>query len=664
MANTFAYQSVWRDHSLPPHKGWLLTVTNNQAIVLIALISILLAFTQTRSWVIIRNLLILITRPSVQLPGEDHAAKGLSQGAALRILCSKSERRKRAEQMKGISVLFGIVALVNIMVYTAAGVILPWALAGGNETPVVKSKATDSCTGSEPIGLRLVTIAGLADSFYKQCWLDRVDLPDACAGIRPISGVRPVLWGKFDSHCPFSGNICIENTSSASLLHTISPRDIGVDSKSKAILSHRLTCVPINLDPFTYPTGLANQSIVSFMDPKTGTIGSDVSRPYSIALQTLNGPNKLSAEKSGRIVADSAIEKDFGILTTLLPTMEAGTEPEIRQRLHPFLRRGDSSVFIIAVRKAAVRTQSPIEDPFLAAHDYYPAVNSYVADQELTALGCFEQFVLFPGKEPNRELNIAARLDNVDFSVLIRMLLELKDNEAALDFLPVTLKIMKWASVLTWLRIQGGAATLSPMFITNSASQWSLIVQAWFETAFVNARYVFIESLYPDNGLVKKPEDSEQEDDAAFRSLCSRLLLRDSDYTNFYFIWLVTSVTGLIILSLFSFDQFFKILHVTLGPTVTFLAWLADISQTAVKDLYSFCHSHLVRVIGSIASLQVPVQDLVTLIQSQITDAVVLAVGGFESLYLALRPITARQLRFILGRLYARSTETEDFPLN
>src|SRR4051812_15731847 len=83
MASNLVYQYVWRDYSLAPSRGLLLTLGDNEAILLIAFVTILTAFTQTRSWAAARSCLFAHAMPPVQLNVLNHPAKTLSQLAAV-----------------------------------------------------------------------------------------------------------------------------------------------------------------------------------------------------------------------------------------------------------------------------------------------------------------------------------------------------------------------------------------------------------------------------------------------------------------------------------------------------------------------------------------------------------------------------------------------------
>jgi hypothetical protein len=63
LANPPVYQYIWRDHSLPRYKALMMTVTNIQGIVGFAFFASLLVFTQSRCWVLIRDLVVRKSRP-------------------------------------------------------------------------------------------------------------------------------------------------------------------------------------------------------------------------------------------------------------------------------------------------------------------------------------------------------------------------------------------------------------------------------------------------------------------------------------------------------------------------------------------------------------------------------------------------------------------------
>src|SRR5271170_5620732 len=109
------FRGVWRNFDLQGYQSLVLTLTSNQALALLAFVGALLAYTQTRLWIISRYLLIRILRP-VQLTDDEDTSSlwRLSQVKAIRSLVTR-DRRQTGNSMTTISPWFGIASLFNML---------------------------------------------------------------------------------------------------------------------------------------------------------------------------------------------------------------------------------------------------------------------------------------------------------------------------------------------------------------------------------------------------------------------------------------------------------------------------------------------------------------------------------------------------------------------
>lgn len=559
MTDSLVYQYIWRDHSLPPSRGLLLTLSDNESIALIAFVTTLAALSQTRFWVISRFLLLRYAMPKLQLPDPDHPANHLSQTGAIRYLI-QSKRLRRNQQIHSVPPWFGMVAIANIMIFLALGIILPWSLVGGIETPLVKSRKTNSCVGLEMRDDTAVKTANLADSFFKQCWYNLTDIPAPCDRMEEISSYRLPLHISRESECPFPGDVCQNQTQPVRLEHQyISPRLVGVNSRSQMRVSHRLICAPLKIEPFLLQSNITDvRAGVSFGN-LTGLRGNSYKMGlYSTMLGTLNGPNHLSSEKSGRKAALNNRPYDLKIF----PPEEERNSTERIYSIHADLRREDATVFVILLQAGRTYYDVPIEDPFFSAHDLYTPASAteplYFPDYEATAIGCAEQYRLCFGERP--ELCLAWQpidIEAWDMLKLYSALYEVGDIDSANDVFPVTSKLIRTACVHHYLIARRGTkALLASMWRRNELAtnidkteQWIHELKVWFETSILTARFGFLE-------LVKRktpPRPDEDEMSKLFDGICDRVLFRSGDYTNFYFIWLMTAISTLTLLSLLSY---------------------------------------------------------------------------------------------------------------
>jgi hypothetical protein len=144
-----------------------------------------------------------------------------------------------------------------------------------------------------------------------------------------------------------------------------------------------------------------------------------------------------------------------------------------------------------------------------------------------------------------------------DMMKLYSALYKVGDIDSANDVFPVTSKLIRTACVHHYLIARRGTkALLASLWRRNELvinidkkEQWIHELKVWFETSILTARFGFLE-------LVKRktpPRPDEDEMSKFFDGICDRVLFRNGDYTNFYFIWLMTAVSTLTLLSLLSY---------------------------------------------------------------------------------------------------------------
>lgn len=132
MTESFVHQYIWQDYSLETRKNWILTLSDNEAIVLLAFVTTLLAYTQTRVWKIGLEALRTLLTPKIQLPGEDKISS-ITQGAAIGILFESLRKKRQGHQetMGKTSPWIGLFAVMNMLGFVILGIVLPWSLSGG-----------------------------------------------------------------------------------------------------------------------------------------------------------------------------------------------------------------------------------------------------------------------------------------------------------------------------------------------------------------------------------------------------------------------------------------------------------------------------------------------------------------------------------------------------
>jgi hypothetical protein len=124
MADTPVYQYLWKDYRLPLRKIWVLNLTYNEAIGLFAFITILIAFTQSTTWLIEHRFFNAMIRPKIQLPSENEDVL-LSQGKAIGVLVQFfNSNRVHSTSIRQISPYLGALAIFNILSFSLLGIFL------------------------------------------------------------------------------------------------------------------------------------------------------------------------------------------------------------------------------------------------------------------------------------------------------------------------------------------------------------------------------------------------------------------------------------------------------------------------------------------------------------------------------------------------------------
>jgi hypothetical protein len=240
--------------------------------------------------------------------------------------------------------MFGLASLAIIIFFIIMGFTIPWWLIeGALGTPIVKSRLTSDCFESVATD-HLLDMLNRETRANKIFSLYRDELNGGCD--TPYHLVSPVITKTRLTTCSFGGGICLPDTPSFEITHwNMSPLVMGVNSRSRALMSQRLTCAPINLDPFWWK--FKDGSVIYV--PKISDGGIQLLDNISLILITLNGPNKFSNESSGCLMFTEKGPFDL----TVLPGFTAGTnyfglpEPLI---LNEFLQRNDSQSFLVILR--------------------------------------------------------------------------------------------------------------------------------------------------------------------------------------------------------------------------------------------------------------------------------------------------------------------------
>jgi hypothetical protein len=581
----YAFEGVWEKYDEPALRRWIWTVKDSTALLVLAGLTLLISITQTRTWAIARY--VIRTRKGIQ-PARLHDENSpeplqyLSQGRAiLQVLPFAANgasrlRRKAFTAVRGrkvhpaepfelndpaISPLFGVVALLTVAVFITMGVVVPWRITyNGTEAPVVKSRATKSCLSSDNLSLlfTFITTPSKSDAVFSQC-LDRLD---AGCDTRFYLQQPTVLKERIED-CPFPGNICHNQTKPLQITHVnVTPLQMGVNSKSKISFNHRLTCAPVDLVPFILFT--RNPPKKAWISARNWDLddGSRLWRNFSMPLNTMNGPNKVSSENSGLRMAQERGPNDL----TVLPRNQAGREavkhPNV---LHKALQRDDGLAYLVIYRAGATSYYGrPPDDPFFAA-DNRDVFNQnrtkhYFANREATALACFEtsQYCVAehgfctPWGRDSMQANQMIQYHGLDLESLGEQVAFFKLLPSYFSVFTYLTEQIEWHNMMP-LRKTGFSESRS-FALDENEEPWALEVEVWFRKAILSAilltRHGAHVHLQDYVELFRNSSPSVREYIINKYSLCGRILFRDGNYTNINWIglWLTILTLGFICL--------------------------------------------------------------------------------------------------------------------
>ncbi|KAK5044871.1 hypothetical protein LTR84_010409 [Exophiala bonariae] len=554
------HKYLWKDHSLPPFQNVVMTVSAFEALLCFSFFAALVTYTQTRTWVCIKSLVFRVTSP-IQMtlePNHPESQERLTQTKALRALGRRPNPQDHLA-MLSIPKWFGIWAIINVAVFFVLGVFVPLWLTGFLGTAVVQSKFTDTCTGHETNPARSRYTAELADSYHKRC-LVSAPQPPSCSQVSGIVGSMPQLYGGRDWPCPFGGDVCQNDVQPVQLeFKNLRPRDYGVNMKPQVLLDHRVTCAPLKTEKFMVvlrgEDGISiDKSVLWFgHDPREGPL-PNVSALYGTVLETANGPNQYSSNFSGNELSEALRARPAYDLN-VYPS--GGSGGGVNEGLHPNLQRTDGEVFIIVLQpgRTYYGTDVPIDDPFYSAHNKARDTDSYIPDYEATALGCVEQFRLCVADKDNFCTDWGHTID-VILPITLNNSLNLNlESRLEITFTYVYLTTMASMGRLFSLRTDPAmlmtalTRRLDTIEFIDPTEQWIKEIHGWFMTAFIAARYNFMQIVTSD--YEKRAKDAP----APMVSICGIVLFQTNEYTNINFIGLLASISSLLLICVISHWQ-------------------------------------------------------------------------------------------------------------
>jgi hypothetical protein len=564
MPHAYVHTGFWTKYDAPLYTRWPLTLSNLQAVVLFCAVSIFLAYVQARAWVLVRFVTIKITIP-IHLPSD---VNDLSQRSALASLAQSVRSafvwsRRGEEDLSPwrykLSPVFGIVAILNILIFIGMGVTIPYLLTGGAwGAPEVRSQRTDACLddidGAFP-GDFWDAKGMLPDEIWEHCHgTNNVDA--SCdpnfAGIRGFSTV-------ISEGCPLS-HICIDGLPTVTFTRAnLTAHDLGISSRLKMTASQRMSCSPISIRPFTRE-GPSDSGLGRF----TLSIENPILTRYeynanlSLPLWTNNTP------ESGREVFNKG-----GVFQLRVLPKNALEGFDI----HPSLARQDGQAFVIVLKAGRTlysATPGPISDPFFTANTIQSESNSstdeifYFPDMEATALGCIEQVQVCLTYDNTCD-PWSAHLLHADRA--FKELRKSQGDEIAWDYFDVFSRSLEYSSVHAFLRRRmplPRPVLLAPYHYSNSTGagilrninpkrQWIFDLEALFiKTSYwqkIQMLAIVQNSFIPENATLPSFLSPTKR-----KSLCNRIIFRDSGYVTIDWMGVCATLLSLFVVFLLSYS--------------------------------------------------------------------------------------------------------------
>jgi len=538
MAKDYVQKYLWRDYGKPFSTAWQITLTADEAVAFMAMVCILITYTQAKTWRLARQAVIRIIRP-IQLPDNDepNSLLRLSQYDAMSRLLSNISpwwQRRSSTSSNGMTVtspLFGTAAIVNTAIFVVMGVLIPWLLTGGLETPVVQSKPWNGCPVSGDIienteyyytpswftsNLNLY----VSIEKYRQCWQS---LSNATPGQSSCSRVDGPIVDHPQVHttyqptsCRVAEQTCVKNMSEFRVDHeSLTLRDYGLNVESALRHSRRLTCTPLDLPVFVVENQVWGDSFRTTTDQP--------SRTPNLTLQSY--------------IIDDRLE---------CPSCEGLLE---------YFQRDDGDTFFVVVEKDGpnrTRRHGQVFALILDRYDRHQAFTShrydsirYSSDNDYAAVMCQEQHRICLDTSPGRCTQFA------NISNAVEEVVEILEDRKTIKELCAFYDIFDTTTTAALLQ-EGEDVAVHP-WSTRAPRPWTTEVIKWFEGAVLLTRanlHAVVTGRAQGvsraiNATIARRESPHIP--AKYMELfCQSSLLLDSDYTNINFVGLSMALATMV----------------------------------------------------------------------------------------------------------------------
>ncbi|KAG9235165.1 hypothetical protein BJ875DRAFT_440621 [Amylocarpus encephaloides] len=604
MLHRYIYLGAWERfyESLMTRYVW--TFKTIPGLLFFAGLTCLIAYSQSRVWVILRYFLLWRAGDDVSIKPLYRLSQGkaiievlpylkarmLKLGSLLRRSLKRIPRKPNDPLIffhrQDIPPKFGLVALLNVSIFAILGVVVPWSMSEGTFGDViVRSRETHYCRNtSNTVPWFLPLQQFKTEAVFQLC---NDGLSQGCD--KQYYMRQPRITKKNLHTCMFPGDICQNSTDAFEITHLDAMTyDFGINYRSKVRMNHRLTCSPVHLDSFLVSSsGQNDRANISVWNPniKDGEQREQKLQYYTMPLKSRSGLYHGLEEGSEERLINEPTLFDLSVLPgtpELIQPMVFPWRADEHQNnatedlIHPALRREDGVSFLVVHRDGKSLRRVEVDDPFFAAHtkcsDSQGNGEFYCSDSEATALGCLEQFQYClpdwqtctpwgfhqePADTAMRELlDDDDLLSMVDFGFLeaARYTLSVKyllERRGHVNIVPLT-KSMSFSQASQWdVNLSG---------YLNRMDQWTVEVETWFRQGILEqilrsqygARYSI---ATPILRLVSNSSSSDEQLQVLenLLILCDRILSREEGFINinFFGLWSITSF--LIILCVASF---------------------------------------------------------------------------------------------------------------
>ncbi|KAF7540014.1 hypothetical protein G7054_g1710 [Neopestalotiopsis clavispora] len=606
---------VWTNWSRGSSMGLTLTLTRQDADLVIAFTAFFVSFVGARFW---RIICLACHRYFSSSDSEDtlhhqrqvvlRNSSTAESGLWVFIQLIWAWRRRAAKPLLRILPLCTIALLCTLAFVTAGGLsarmstaIGDEVLMNGNNCSIFYPGAVENYTSAHAWEIWTSKILNNAFNYAQRCYTsDGIGSTGACG---TLVKDRLLSLQNASASCPFEDHICRSQSSNLILDsgYVDSHTDLGLNSppderilfrykKDQLIMRLTVHCAPLEVDGHTSSYTLFNVNYTRYnYGPNSGGKGNFTEQVRDLSSQYTNG-NWTTGGVDYRLTASQA---NF-LNGTVLGNGASDFYPI------PALQRKDADVTLLCLSGNGVVSVTPIDDPwFRMTKPYSPihkadssdTVMTYAMENAASPMGCTLQYQFCNAEKEKCGPLSSAQDALAGAAPLFNTTVELLNGDGpptsqVASRMKWFLNVMSWypANVYSVVRAQGAAGLLAKQGVTGGVqgplpddqwkaeiTNWWAMVLALFQSMLVEtARGVTDPSQARYRGL---PEDAYQQD------ICYNQKIRSTLHGSFsMFALLFTYITGLlIIISSYLIEPTLRCLYRrNMYKQYQYLEWITD----------------------------------------------------------------------------------------